>query len=168
MRIGVYLLAAACLRESAKSNAPITRTRAQKLINLLQRAGLETSYRYRMHFYGPFSDELSGDLELLESYGILHSEARERQGDGKPYYILSIDEDADLPELDADFQGKVAGISAYSTEVLEIAATYLALLDIDPSPELAMQRLRSKKPDKCTDENLADMRKLLAEPVFAG
>ena len=167
MRIGVYLLAAACLRESARYEPFISRTRAQKLIYLLQRGGLETGYRYRMHFYGPYSDELSSDLELLEGYGILQSEEKERKGDGKPYYILSIGEDADLPELDAGFKEKIARFSAYRNDVLEIGATYLELLDMDPDEELAIERLRGKKAEKCTEENLAEMWKLLAEPALA-
>ena len=169
MQFGTYLWAAACLNESARRGM-VTRTRAQKLIYLLQKAGLETNYLYRIHFYGPYSDELSGDIEMLEQAGLLLWE-EDTTMDGHTYYRVIVNEELDFPESGADpdvLRQHIAMLAGYSTDALELATTYLAFLELDSSEELAMQRLQKKKAGKCTDDNLAEMRKLLAEPALAG
>ncbi len=43
------------------------RTRPQKTIRLLQRAGLPSDYRYKLFFYGPYTHGLHAELGLLHA-----------------------------------------------------------------------------------------------------
>ena len=63
----------------AHSNRAVEgRTRLQKTIWFLQRLGLPTDYSYKMHFYGPYSEDVQADLRLVQKLeAVFEKEVRE-------------------------------------------------------------------------------------------
>src|SRR5947209_17166 len=47
------------------------RTRLQKTVKLLQRLGMPTDYRYTIFFYGPYSEGVFSDIQLLQRLGLV-------------------------------------------------------------------------------------------------
>src|SRR5262245_17247339 len=76
----------------------VGRTRLQKTIRLLQRLGLPTDYEYVTHFYGPYSEGVQADVNLLEKMQIL-SEQPAQAMDGSIYYTISVNSISGLPQL---------------------------------------------------------------------
>lgn len=44
----------------------IGRTRLQKTVKLLQRLGVPTRFGYKLHHYGPYSEDLQSEIGLLQ------------------------------------------------------------------------------------------------------
>jgi uncharacterized protein YwgA len=140
----------------------VGRTRLQKTIKLLQRLGLDTSYGYSIHFYGPYSEDLQSDVTLLETLGLAEEIARPtRGGDGK-YYVIRAGENAD-PKLVKSFKTQIDLMAATEQTILELAATYDAFREEGSSPSDAMDRLRRKKGSKCDDGNDKKAKSLLKQ-----
>src|ERR1051325_3814855 len=101
----------------------VGRTRLQKTIRLLQRLGLETSYTYSIHFYGPYSEDLQSDVTLLENLGMVREESRNTVGGDGMYYVIRATDKADA-NLVKEYQKKIQLMAAADPTVLELAATY--------------------------------------------
>ncbi len=131
----------------------IGRTRLQKTIKLLQRLGAPLNYTYMIHFYGPYSEGLQSEINLLEQMGIIE-ETEQSSQEGHPYYILSVKEaqQSDLPNV-KDFRAQIDLMANADSVVLELAATYDTFRESEMSHELAVQALRRKKGKKCDGGN---------------
>ena len=56
------------VREIVRSSGDIGKTKIQKIMYFLQESvGAPLMYPFRMHYYGPYSDELDGILSLTKS-----------------------------------------------------------------------------------------------------
>lgn len=124
----------------------VGRTRLQKEIMLLQRLGLPTTYRYSMHFHGPYSDGIQADVGLLESLGLVREEPV-GSSTGSVYYVIKARADASLPQIEP-FKGLIDVMEREDATVLEVAATYDAFR-VGSNHEDALSRLRTKKGWKC-------------------
>lgn len=129
----------------------VGRTRLQKTIRLLQRVGLETDYKYSVHFYGPYSEAVQSDIGLLEVIGLV-DERSEISAEGTPYYVFEANDGVD-PELVSDYKDQIEVISNTDAVVLELAATYDTFREQGASHDEALQRLRRMKADKCSGQN---------------
>jgi uncharacterized protein YwgA len=136
------------------------RTRLQKEVKLLQRIDFPTHYDYMIHFYGPYSESLHGDIGLLEAYGFIEQTA-EPTKDGNPVYRLTAKERPDLPSV-ATFAPIIAKLHAAPTVILELAATYDAFREMGSGHAEAIERLRRKKGVKCDDGNQEKALELLS------
>jgi uncharacterized protein YwgA len=129
----------------------VGRTRLQKEVKLLQRLGFPTDYSYTIHFYGPYSESLQGDIGLLEAFDLVEETIDETK-DGNPYYTLRIKKRDGLPSVD-EFEDKVACLADSPTVVLELAATYDAFREEGSDHDESIERLRRKKGSKCDGGN---------------
>lgn len=128
----------------------VGRTRMQKTIYLLQRVGLETSYVFRMHHYGPYSEELTADLDIGNSAELLTVEP-DRLTDGSPFYKFRVGNQAELTELPNGVERALKFIIETDSTILELAATYNSFREESESHVEALQSLREKKGDKCAN-----------------
>jgi uncharacterized protein YwgA len=55
-----------------------SRKSLQKLVYFLEAAGVPLEYDFRMHFYGPYSEELTYDIPDLEAEGVLIADETSR------------------------------------------------------------------------------------------
>ncbi|MBW3540004.1 MAG: hypothetical protein KY476_07035 [Planctomycetes bacterium] len=70
-----HALLALVARETAeildRRGGYLGRTAFQKIVYLLQVRGVPMRYRFDIHFYGPYCDEISRDIEWLVADGVL-------------------------------------------------------------------------------------------------
>ena len=87
----------------------VGRTRLQKEVKLLQRLGFPTDYTYTIHFYGPYSESLQGDIGLLDAFGLMEETCDETR-EGKPFYTLTAKPADNLPGVD-EFEEQIELLS---------------------------------------------------------
>lgn len=115
----------ACLvRKAVAKNSRLGKIQLQKLVLFLQSAGVEMGYPVTMYHYGPYSHELTFDLDRMKNSGYLHVSASQ---DGYGFIIrlgsnadsLSTPDDAVLRKLDQvlDMFGQL------SSSDIELSAT---------------------------------------------
>jgi uncharacterized protein len=146
----------AALIAAHKDRKVIGRTRLQKTVRLLQRAGFPTTYGFMLYFYGPYSEELYTGLRLLDDVGLVIEEEHVAQ-DGTVYYTITAKEEAELPEVET-YRALIDRLAETDPVVLELAATYDAFRELGCDHDEAMRRLRRKKGGKCDEQR--DMRAL--------
>ena len=62
----------AVIRRIVGRHRDIGKTKIQKIVYFLQESvDVPLKYPFRMHYYGPYSDELDGNLSLTESIGYI-------------------------------------------------------------------------------------------------
>lgn len=143
-----------------KDRKVVGRTRLQKEIKLLQRLGFPTEYAYTIFFYGPYSDGLNADVQLLGSLGLVSESKQRNQQDAADYYIYEAKPDAVMAEI-APFQKPIALMEGTEAVILELAATYDAFRAMGSDHQDALKRLRRKKGSKCGNGNEAKALELL-------
>src|SRR5690349_6526290 len=123
MGIQSALKVAAVIAAYQQTGKLVTRTRLQKSIKLLRRLGMDTDYVYTLHFYGPYSESLQAEVNYLGSLKVIEEVPQQRTSDGSTYYRLKFIGEVELPDI-SKFSHSIEILKEYSTEVLELAATY--------------------------------------------
>jgi len=104
------------------------RTRLQKLVYLLDQIGEESGFRYSYHHYGPYSEQLSKeiDIERWVKKSIIE-EVRKRASDGAEYSVFKAAINDDFSHLAKLKKEKASSIlselNSQTSVVLELAAT---------------------------------------------
>ena len=81
------------IREIVRRYGDIGKTKIQKITYFLQEsAGVPLGYPFRMHYYGPYSDELDGILSLTKSLGYVDIEPDPK---GFGYHVTPVEESED-------------------------------------------------------------------------
>ena len=122
------------------------RVRLQKSIMLLQSCGLHTDYGFRLHFRGPYSEELQADVALMETYGLVE-ERTDDLGRSFEYTLLDDSITRDL----GDLTPAVRAIEQSDVATLELAATYQAFRQLGETHAQALQSVREKKARSWSD-----------------
>lgn len=139
----------------------VGRTRLQKTIRLLQRVGLPFDYNFSFHFYGPYSEELRSDINILHEVGLITEEPRLTR-DGDEFFILRATQPPSIPEV-SRFSPIIERLAASETVVLELASTYDFFRETGSDHADALRRLRAKKGSKCETPRLENALALLRE-----
>jgi uncharacterized protein YwgA len=136
------------------------RTRLQKTVKLLQRLGMPTDYRYTIFFYGPYSEGVFSDIQLLERLGLVSETEHPGPEAGSSSFELTAAAEASLDEL-APWRPAIEKMEQADLVVLELAATYDAFREMGSDHAEAVVRLRHKKASKWTEERHARALELL-------
>ncbi|MGM0490316.1 MAG: hypothetical protein ACQESR_26625 [Planctomycetota bacterium] len=139
----------------------VGRTRLQKTVRLLQRMGFPTRYAYTTFFYGPFSEGLQSEIQLLEALSMVEEDEQQRQ-DGTPYYIIRATSETGLPNIE-EFAPTIRKLAETDAVILELAATYDTFRELGSDHDEALRRLRRKKGEKCEGGNEGKALELLEE-----
>lgn len=161
MRTGNYWWLAAVIA-AHEGRRVVGRTRLQKTVKLLQRLELPTDYLYTIFFYGPYSEGVFRDIQLLHQMGLISEEERNNPDGSAPYFVMQASEQAAMPELER-WSPAVRRMEAADLVVLELAATYDAFREMGSDHAEALARLRHKKPSKCSEEREGRALDLLCE-----
>lgn len=169
MRTESFWWLAAVIAEH-KDRQIVGNTRLQKEIWLLQRLGLPTDYSYRVHFYGPYSEDLHAETGFLQSIGVVEIEERQSPKHGTPYYITTARDVGTLPvdQLPEEVRSAIPVLEKTDPTVLELAATYDAFRDQGDDHDEAVRRVRRKKGAKCDDGRLESALALLDKLGLSG
>lgn len=109
------------------------RKRVQKIVHLLKAAGCPFDADYRLHHYGPYSDEVAGLLNQLVQQGLLIEEELPAPGSGRQFkYHLSEPAVIALAEFEKSPEGAAAAAELEPHEVLfkELLKTELGRLEL--------------------------------------
>jgi uncharacterized protein len=158
-----HAVIATIAQEMQRSKASLGRTKFQKLVFLLSELfGVKTDYQFRFYTYGPFSNELAGDIDYLARIDVLDALFFEDKGfyeivPGKSFTSIedegSIDEDAHqkIAEL-------IAGFGKKNASELELFSTLVYLNKFDEigrNVESLSKKTRELKP-KFTESQVND------------
>jgi uncharacterized protein YwgA len=132
--------------------------RLQKTIKLLQRVGLDTDYTYSLHFFGPFSEELQMDTQLLDQMGLIRESLEPGFGADAKHVFTA---DPNLAQALGNLRDQINQISNSSAAALELAATYDSYRQLGFDPQKSLEKVRLKKRDQCNPQNEADALRLL-------
>ena len=155
----LYLAAVIAAHEGGEL---IGRTRLQKTMKLLQRKKFPTNFEFRLHYYGPYSEDIQAEIGLLESTGLVSEDFDVSVG-GREYsrFKFSADKKNDVPPLDTNQLELISLLGDSDPVVLELAATYDAFRERGISHDRSLALTREKKRAKMTPENERDAMNLL-------
>jgi uncharacterized protein YwgA len=153
-----YLLVAGLI-EAHPNREVVGRTRLQKTVRLLQRAGMSTDYTFSIHSFGPYSEELHSDITTIQKIGLGAEECRELQEDG-PHLVIRVIPEARNNQIEP-FRSFIQTLASTEVNVLEIAATYDVFREMGSDHADALRRLRAKKGAKVNGENIGEAISLL-------
>ncbi len=153
-----YLLVAGLI-EAHPNREVVGRTRLQKTVRLLQRAGMGTDYTFSIYSYGPYSEELHSDITTIQKIGLGLGEFRELRED-PGHVVIRVIAKARNIRIDP-FRDFIRTLANKQVTVLEIAATYDVFREMGSDHGDALRRLNAKKGAKLSTENIVEAISLL-------
>jgi hypothetical protein len=144
----------AIIKEIVTRLGDVGKTKIQKIVYFLQEAvGIPLVYPFKMHHYGPYSDDLDGDLSLAQAVGLVNIAP---DMDGFGYHVTpgqDWGEALRLPELEArrkSIENAIDNLGSLEIADLELHATvhFVGNLDLEKrlTKEEVLSTVRSLKP----------------------
>ena len=156
------------IREIVRRHGDIGKTKIQKITYFLQESvGLPLGYPFRMHYYGPYSDELDGTLSLTKSLGYVDINP---DPNGFGYHVTTVEESEDMSwqgydrRIDPEIKDRIEVIDdaieilgGLDTPEIELYATihFIGGPKSNYSKEQTLQTVRRLKP-KFNDYEISD------------
>jgi uncharacterized protein len=134
----------------------VGKTRLQKSVYILERAGLGSGFTFAYHHYGPYSEELSISADYAVALNLIEEERKEASWGGE-YFVYKSKSSA-VPCENDDRNKILKKLSAVDSVQLELAATAFLLHDLGYDPP--WDELVERKTDKATKTNIAAAKKL--------
>ena len=110
-----------------------TRKRVQKIVYLLQAAGLDFRAAFRLHHFGPYSAEVASLLDGMSRQGILEERRYANVAGWQSEYRLSREATVSLSEFEKTPKGRAA-----ATQFEQFQAPVRRLLDVSDLWELEL------------------------------
>jgi len=141
----------------------VGKTRLQKMVYIMEAAGINMGYDYTYFHYGPYSEDLSNHIEIAAAMGIVkHTETVTADGKRK-YSIYEVDNKTFNDATEADEQNSLLKkMNETDSITLELAATALYLKK-EEGYEDPWEETSRRKPSKATPERLEKAKKLYSE-----
>ena len=144
------LAAIQCIVEQSQLK-DIGKTKVQKIIYFLQEAlGVPLHYSFKMHHYGPFSEDIDSGISALQSAGYVEV-SHDPQGYG--YHIIPASEsqlpwDNEIAKYRGEMAKAIRGLSVLDASNLELYATlhFVQNLLDEPSKEKVVNNVHRLKP----------------------
>lgn len=105
--------------EGTIQNKPPCKKAIQKMVYLIQEAGENIGFDYRIHFYGPYSSDLDAEMRYLCGRGDLTMEETD-QG-----HLLSVSDISEASEISFGAQHVISNFSSEKPTQLELLSTAL-------------------------------------------
>ncbi len=153
------------VREIVRRYGDIGKTKIQKVTYFLQESvGVPLGYPFRMHYYGPYSDELDGALSLTKSLGYIDINP---DPNGFGYHVTPVEESEDMswqgydrrsdPEIKDRIEvidGAIETLGGLDTPKIELYATihFIGGPKGNYSKEQTLQTVKRLKPKFSEDE----------------
>ena len=142
------LAAIQCIVEQSKD---IGKTKIQKIVYFLQEgSGVPLHYSFRMHHYGPFSDEIDSGISALQSAGYIDVN-HDLQGYGYHISPASADQlpwDSELAKYREEMTQAITELGVLDTSDLELYATihFVQQLLKKPTKDAVINNVSRLKP----------------------
>jgi uncharacterized protein len=138
------------------------RKRLQKMVHLLQVAGVNVPAEFRIHHYGPFSDELASVAGSMVLEGELEEEA-EPVGPYDTYQYLYSAPSSGRSRINSEMKALIQTLDRYSTVELEVASTIAFFEEQGHDRQEAIEQTKSIKPRKTTARVLRQAEEILSQ-----
>ena len=124
----------AFIRKIVSGSGDVGKTKIQKIMYFLQESvGVPLLYPFRMHYYGPYSDELDGVLTFTKSLGYIdinpdpngfgYHVTPVEQNEGMSWPEYNISNDPEVKKLSGVIDTAIAALGGLDTPKLELYAT---------------------------------------------
>ncbi|GAE92553.1 hypothetical protein JCM21714_1560 [Gracilibacillus boraciitolerans JCM 21714] len=142
----------------AAADGIVGRKKLQKIIYILKKLGLPFEEKYTFYFYGPYSEELSLQIEELTNLGFV-SEVKEKKSNYYQYRYQVTDQGQEFLEHSLAevplVESVVRDMKEQSSRFLELVATML-YFDHLPKEEVEQKVLEVKKKSNYTTEDMEE------------
>ena len=152
-------------RRIVRLHGDIGKTKIQKIVYFLQESlNVPLMYPFRMHYYGPYSDDLDGTLSLTKSLGYINIEP---DPNGFGYHVMPVEEkdnlswqaynmseDPDIREPIENIDQAIDVLGELDTPQIELYATihFISRLKGNTPKERTVQIVKKLKPRLSTEE----------------
>ena len=153
---------------SAANGEIVGKIRTQKVFYLLEQLGLESGLRFSYHHFGPYSEQLSTQVRILEMFDPNFEESKRDNGFGGEFSVLSYDLNEIEPveqigKLSFEMvENSVQTMKSYSSKEIEIAATIHWLQTYENVDDWQAE-LKRRKTSKATEATIRRAQELLEE-----
>lgn len=113
----------------------VGKVRLQKVVYLLDQLGMDSGLEFEYHHFGPYSEELTDQIDDEKAFGAIEEKYGYRESDGVPYSIFAAAEKGApdrIGALDSEVAKRALQVMKESSPtVLELAATihWLAFIE---------------------------------------
>ncbi|WP_102026385.1 YwgA family protein [Salirhabdus sp. Marseille-P4669] len=143
----------------------IGRKRLQKMIYILKKCNIPFNERYQFHFYGPYSEELTLQVEELVNLGFLNEEKEKKSSYYQYLYSLTEEGEKFLQHFDMDMPNlskHIEKMNGVSSRFLELVSTMM-YFDHLPKEEVEEKVLIVKKKQNYTEDELVEAWEFIRE-----
>ncbi len=153
---------------SAAGGQVVGRVRLQKLVYLLEQLGLDSSFEFEYHHYGPYSRDLDNAIADAWAFDVVDEKFEHRVSDGARYSVFTMNKDAEVDDPAYGRLGRrgteklISRMNRYGSTVLELAAT-IHWLKVHEGLTNWKSELEIRKGWKVKGGRLDQAKKLLAE-----
>ncbi|GMV50925.1 MAG: hypothetical protein AMXMBFR67_24680 [Nitrospira sp.] len=134
------------------------RKRLQKMVHLVKQSGADIPVAFRIHHYGPFSEDVANSAEMMVFEGELEEDI-EKAG---PYdtfqYLYSTKR---TPSVSSKLREMIMKLNQYSTVELEVASTIAFFQAEGLDHDKAVEQAKVLKPKKTTSRVLGRSEEIL-------
>jgi len=170
-----HALLALVIQEADQSSrvSYLGRTALQKIVYFLKALGVPMRYSFEIHHYGPYSDQVTSDMELLMADGIVEDRATTPKywnyapKPGGPVDTLFAQHEAFVNTHREIVRNLVNGLGQLEPRQLELFATlhyayrYEMASAPQPSKAAVLSRFREYKGNKFPHDELSDAYELM-------
>lgn len=160
----------AAVVEAAKKDCPdcyLGRTAIQKLVYFLHVLDVPMSYKFRIHHFGPFCDELASAVDWLQADSVVVDEATTSKysnyAPGPNFGEIATSHGEDLEKHKETIDSVVGAMASLEPKELEVAATLdfafrwvKARGDQGPWKDETIKKFKAIKKDKFSDVQIND------------
>lgn len=135
------------------------RKRLQKMVHLLKVGGTDVPARFRIHHFGPFSEDVASTADQMVFEGALEEEVEAAGPYNTFLYLYSTQRH---PSVDPTIGQLIRSLNAFSTVDLEVASTIAFFEEEGSTHRDAIQQTKTLKPTKTTTRVLAKAEEILS------
>lgn len=144
-----------------KGNSQLGRTALQKLVYFSKSVGVPVSYRHVIYHYGPYCDEIPGDIDYLIADGLI----QDTSANPKCSSYIATEESAQLlKKYEAELRPFDLNLQALTSSIDVGNSTYLELLS---TLHFGYNELKAKSGDLPTKEQIVKRFVEIKEGKFA-
>lgn len=125
------------------------RKRLQKFVHLLKFAGVDIPAEFKIHHYGPFSEDVASAADSLIFEGVLKEDVEPKGAYNTFQYVYSLAERSSKSEPKARALEKlIRELDRFSTIELEVASTIAYFKEMGRTDKESLEQTRFLKPNK--------------------
>lgn len=138
------------------------RKRLQKFVHLLKRGGIDIPARFKIHHYGPFSEDVATAADSLVFEGVLEEKVEPKGAYRTFQYVYSLPKSCPKSEAPVGrFKKLIQELDQFTTIELEVASTIAFFEETGRTHQEAIEQTKFLKPNKAVSSVTAKAEDIL-------